>query len=433
MAKEIKSSVSYFLREPKGKTETPINIFQRFNNETVKVSTGLKVLPSHWDISRQRVRNVVAATEKDLVNDFLANVETRAKRLFVELQTSQTLSKATLKAGLEEIVRPKPPEPVSTESALMVFIQKFIDDSPTRPHPKTSKTTTSRTIQKYKTVFRIFKEFGDTYSRRLDFETMDLRFADDFTRHLIQTKGFSTNNLGKYIQTLKVFLNAAMAQGLDKTGVYQSKNFHVPSEPADDVYLTVNDIELITSLDLTGNARLERVKDLFLIGCWTGFRYSDLSELRPEMMGKDGRIRLEQVKTGGKVVMPSHPVIKEILQRYNGKWPPAISNQKMNDYLKEVCQLAGITETVTKSITKGGQRITRTFEKWELVSTHTARRSFATNLYKMGVPTITMMSLTGHQSEASFLKYIKLSKEEHADKMQIVLEDQDRNFFAIAN
>ncbi len=123
---------------------------------------------------------------------------------------------------------------------------------------------------------------------------------------------------------------------------------------------------------------------------------------------------MEQFKTQGKVVIPCHPVVTAMLDKYNGVLPAAISNQKMNDYVKELCQLADITHKESKGITKGGKRVIRTVEKWQLVSTHTARRSFATNMYVLGVPAITIMRITGHKTEKAFMRYIKLDEEQHA-------------------
>jgi integrase len=127
-------------------------------------------------------------------------------------------------------------------------------------------------------------------------------------------------------------------------------------------------------------------------------------------------ITIRQQKTDNPVQIPIHPVFREIWERYGGL-PLVISNQKFNDHIKDVCKAARINETVLKSITKGGKRITTSYKKWQLVSSHTARRSFATNLYRQGFPSIGIMSITGHKTETAFLKYIKVGKEEHAEML----------------
>lgn len=129
-------------------------------------------------------------------------------------------------------------------------------------------------------------------------------------------------------------------------------------------------------------------------------------------------IEIKQYKTKDKVVIPLHPMVGTILNKYHGNLPNNISNQKFNDYIKEACKIAGINESVSKSITKGGINRSKNYKKWELVSSHTARRSFATNLYKSGFPTISIMAITGHKTEKAFLTYIRVTPEEHARKLK---------------
>jgi integrase len=110
-------------------------------------------------------------------------------------------------------------------------------------------------------------------------------------------------------------------------------------------------------------------------------------------------------------------MIKEILRKYSGDLPSIISNQKMNKYLKEIGNRAGLKQTVTISITKGGMRMDRNYKKFELITVHTARRSFATNMFLAGITTISIMKITGHKTEKSFLKYIRISQEDNALKL----------------
>ena len=111
-------------------------------------------------------------------------------------------------------------------------------------------------------------------------------------------------------------------------------------------------------------------------------------------------------------------MVDKILEKYNGELPVSISNQKFNQYIKEVCKHAGLNSMVSKSITKGGIPRSKNYKKWELVSSHTARRSFATNLYNSGFPTISIMAVTGHKTEKAFLLYIRVTPEEHAKKLR---------------
>ena len=117
------------------------------------------------------------------------------------------------------------------------------------------------------------------------------------------------------------------------------------------------------------------------------------------------------------VIIPLKDYVKEILRKYEGIPPSAISNQKMNEYLKELGEAAAIKDDIVIASTKGGKRHIETYKKFELITTHTARRSFATNAYLQNVPTISIMKITGHRTEKSFLKYIKISQEDNANKL----------------
>ena len=225
------------------------------------------------------------------------------------------------------------------------------------------------------------------------------------------------NTVGKKIQTLKIFLNEATARGINTNLKYQSTRFIAVTEESDNIYLTVEEIEKIYSLDLSDKPKLEKVRDLFVIGCWTGLRYSDWNKVRPENI-QEGFVSLKQQKTGQPVVIPLHPTVQAILDKYDGDLPRPITNQKFNEYLKLVAKLADFKEAITKQITRGGKTETIIRHKWEMVTTHTARRSFATNMYKMGVPSITIMAITGHRTETAFLKYIKVTPQEQAKLMR---------------
>ena len=222
-------------------------------------------------------------------------------------------------------------------------------------------------------------------------------------------------------------MNEATERGINTNLAFRSRYFAKPSEESENIYLTESEIKEIGAIDLSSNRKLESVRDLFLIGCHTGLRYSDYSILKPENI-KEGFIETTQQKTGAKIVVPIHTVVERIIKKYKGQLPKSISNQKTNDYLKELGKLEDkkgkkllpcLNEIVSKTFTKGGVKLIESYQKWELLSSHTARRSFATNEYLAGTPTITIMAITGHKTEKAFLKYIKLTPNEHAKLLKI--------------
>lgn len=426
MARSADSPVTYLLRDPKAKTPTPINCVVRFENQRINIGTGFKVLPSHWNLRTGRVKNVVDAIDKDQINGYLERTENAISQVITDMKANRLpLIKEEVKSRINAYLKPEE-NTEYTKPTLFGFIDTFIATAPQRVNVESGKHIDERTIKKYRTTARVLQEFAATYKRPIDFDTIDLDFYGAFTAYLTKKQKLAVNTVGKYIQSLKVFLNEATAKGINTKLDYKSNRFKVLKEEADSVFLSEQELQILYRLDLKKLPRLERVRDLFLVGCYTGLRFSDFTAIRPEFI-KEGMIRMEQFKTMGKVVIPCHPIVTALLDKYQGHLPRNISNQKMNDYLKEVCQLAGLTSQEGKGITKGGVRVVKSLEKWQLVSTHTARRSFATNMYLMGVPAITIMRITGHRTEKAFMRYIKLDEEQHAKVMALHWQKQLQN------
>ena len=244
----------------------------------------------------------------------------------------------------------------------------------------------------------------------LEFKDIDQDFLASFVGYL-QGLNKATNTIAHKVISIKAVMRAAVERGL--TDNERWRFFRNSSEETDAVALDEDELRKIRDYDFSCEPRLERVRDLFLIGCWTGLRFSDVTRIRRENIS-EGVISIVQSKTNDLVVIPVHPVFRELWEKYNGNLPTNISNQKFNDYIKEVCRIVGLTGRVLKSITRGGRKQTESYEKWQLVSSHTARRSFASNLYRSGFPSISIMQITGHRTETAFLKYIKVSRQEHA-------------------
>ena len=178
-----------------------------------------------------------------------------------------------------------------------------------------------------------------------------------------------------------------------------------------------DEINKIFNHDFKGVERLENTRDLFIIGLRTGLRISDFLRLKDTNI-KNGYIEIETQKTGQTVTIPLHKQVKAILEKRNG-FPRAISDQKFNEHVKELCRVAKFTElTQGSKINKDTKRKEEgIFEKWELVSSHICRRSFATNLYGK-LDNLTIMGVTGHQTETQFLKYVKITNTEKAEKLK---------------
>jgi integrase len=285
-----------------------------------------------------------------------------------------------------------------------------------RLHPKTGKPLTLGSVKVYRTTQRHLLNFQNFSGKRIDFDTVDNNFYDQFVAYLLKEKNLSTNALSKNLQVIKLIRKDDTEKGVNKNMAFKGKRFATVSEKSENIYLSEAEILEIYKLDLSQNDRLAKVRDLFIIACHTGMRYSDFSILSSNHINGD-YIEITQSKTGDPITIPIHPIVRQILAKYNAALPHAVSNQKTNEYLKEIGQkIPALSQHFEKSMTKGGVRTSKTYKKWELLSTNTARRSFATNEYLRGMESITIMAITGHRTEKTFLKYIKASPNDHAKK-----------------
>ncbi len=272
------------------------------------------------------------------------------------------------------------------------------------------------TVRNYRNFIMRFDEFCHAKRKRFDFEDIDLKFYDDFVAWFT-AKDYSINTIGRHVKELKIIMRAAREEGLHDNDAIENRKFRVLTAEVDNIYLTESEIRAIAEVDLSGDKYKAIARDVFLVGCYTAQRFSDYSTIN------EGNIRtlengqrvidMKQRKTGNHVVIPIRAELQAILKKYRDHLPKTY-DQKVNKFIKEIARMAGITEKVEISYIENGERKTRIVEKCDLVKTHTARRSGATNMYLAGIPTIAIMKITGHKTEKEFMKYIKVTEEQVA-------------------
>lgn len=170
---------------------------------------------------------------------------------------------------------------------------------------------------------------------------------------------------------------------------------------------------------IDSKSTMEVSRDLFVIGCWTGLRRADLNRINEAIFDfNKNTLSIQTQKTKAMVMIPLHPYVRELYAKYNGQFPRLVDKSKSNSHLKELGRLAGLNDVVQQTQTVKGETVQKKYLKYQCIGFHTARRSFATNLYRKKMPTLAIMSMTGHTSEANFLKYIKIEKEEYAERSQ---------------
>jgi len=394
----------FILKEPTSTEDTLVYLMYRFNNDKLKYSTGIKIHPKLWNPEKQRAKELRTFKESSTINFLLDKLDATVNNSYRSLLLDDTLpTPDLLRTDLDQVLKREN----SSTKDLALFAESILDSS-------NRKDSSKRAV---KQTIRILKEFKTKTGKSLHFDAIDLDFYDKYLEYS-KNQGYSLNSIGCQIKNIKVFMRDAFERGLTKNAQFKSKRFSRLEEEAVSIYLSDEELKIVADLDLSQNNRLDKVRDLFLVGCYTGLRFSDLTQISIQNINKEKKlIRVRTLKTDETVVIPINNIVNKIINKYEGHLPTAISNVKMNAYLKEIGEEAKLDEPIEIISTKGGKRVKEVFKKWELITVHTARRSFATNAYLHEVPSISIMKITGHTTERNFLKYIKISQEDNANKL----------------
>lgn len=424
------ATFKFKLRNPSETKPTPIYLYIRWNNLLLPFATKETINPKYWDFETNSII-IRAGYPKDIktLKVILSRYLSESEALFLsfENENKRKPSKKEFNAILKdkliknEIIEIKE----IVDYSLLNYIKKFIVESETRTNEKTGKPIAKSTIDTYNQVYNLINNYSNKKKKNLVFNDITLDFYFDFHTYLVNEK-LSTNTIGKRIAILKTIMREATERGLNTNLSFQSKRFKVTREKTENIYLNEFELMEIHKLDLSKNKKLDRVRDLFLVGCYTGLRFSDLSILTENNIN-DNFIELETQKTREAVAIPLHPIVRIILKKHNGKLPRAKSNQRMNSDLKDIGKMIeSLNVNTSKKMTKGGLEITTNSKKYLQITTHTARRSFASNLFVKGVPSQTIMKITGHKTEKSFMQYIKITPKENAKLIQMIWDKESK-------
>ncbi|MFZ4521077.1 MAG: site-specific integrase [Bacteroidales bacterium] len=415
----------FFLKNPTSSRPSLICLLFYLKGQRFVWSTGENILPIYWDSSTSRpITDKVNLTQiandpagKELTKELL-KIKTRLD--LIEGKTLQIIDhvsfqgvKLNLKTLKEQLKGEFSPDLVPTGGAKTMNLMEFID------HYILTSNYKYNTNKGYRTTYNVLKEYKKRKRVPLNFEDISIDFYNDFVRFCME-EGYMKNSIGGFIKHIKVFMNNAIDRGLTTNQSHLNRRFITLEEKVESIYLNEKELQDIANLDLSSHKTKDQVRDLFLIACYTGLRFGDLMQLRKENIYKteNGHVfKIRTQKTDEMVVIPIHHVILTILKKYDNDLPKPISDQKMNTQLKLIGEQAKIKERLRITRTIGGKNSTDDFFKYQLITIHTARRSFATNMYLRDVPSISIMKITGHKTEKAFLKYIKISPEENASKL----------------
>lgn len=392
--------------------ETMINVLFHYRGQRLKFSTREKILPTYWDKKRQRASYTKKHPEYSEINERLNELENIVIKVFKASEFGKidvTEFKRRIKIELGEI------EQQDSFIPFMNFVEQLLEERGSKVNAKKS------TEKKLYTIFNHLKEYSKETKKQLTYDDFTFEFKSKFENWLYQSpREHSTNYAAKVFTIIRQFLHEATRRGYNTNMTFMQKGWSIKKEKTQNVILSFDELDKLYQLDLSNNKRLDKVRDLFLIGAFSGLRFSDFTRIRPKHIYEEEgveMIKIWTVKTDTEVVIPLMPLLKTVLEKYEYRSPKSISNQKMNIYLKELCQLAGINEEVNYKYSRAGTIIETKKEKWELITTHTARRSFATNFYELGFPAIELMQITGHTTEGQFMTYININKKRNAISM----------------
>lgn len=377
--------------------------------KAIILNTGEKIESKYWDKEKERAYdrgNKKYSGSKEL-NDYLTSYTGEIKRTVRVLLTDNTTAdyESIRLAILERFGRVK--------KSQLSFYEAFNLFKETR-----KKDLSPDSIRKFNTVEKHLREFEKKEHTQLTFNKIDLLFYDKFFAFLIAgEKGMINNSAYKIIGMLKIFLNWAYDRGLNNYLAF--RKFKIKEEETDIITLNETELEKLYELDLTNNKRLERARDLFVFGCYTGGRFLDLTKVTHEDF-KEGFWYLRVNKTRNILDIPLSDVAEMILEKYkDGIYPlPRLSNQKMNVYIKEACKLAGMNEIVKIVHYRGNETIEEINPKYMFVSSHTARRTFITQSLLRGMKAEIVMGISGHKNFKTFKKYIDITRKDKEEALK---------------
>lgn len=273
---------------------------------------------------------------------------------------------------------------------------------------------TSKRSKDYRRSFvnlaRKLSTFAEQHRIEVTTEVVNDRVLEEFVDFL-RVEGLMKSTIFCLVTRIKTILRRMQA---DNIHVNRSCfDFCVENEQGNAIYLTSDEVRQIAALQIK-KREVAIIRDVFVIGCLTGMRYSDYVALTSSNIVNNTIVRRTK-KTGETVVIPIHPLVREILARYGGEFPRYCGSQtNFNRRIKNVCKRAGVKGEVFVERTVGMRVQRKRVKRYALVGSHTARRSFATNLYLSGVSAGRIMLLTGHKTEDAFFRYIRINKEENA-------------------
>lgn len=402
---------TFNLKEPNAKKDTLIFLRARFPEESkyLKYSTGEVINPKFWDNQNKSPISISGKTLQAIKNREIQLQLSRYEAEFYKIVSEFNMHDIDLTIDAVKERLDLAFKKSATKKTLFDVYQIFIDER------KSLGKVSSSAIIKDERMLKMLKAFQKDTGYAITFKRMDNKFYLRFVRYCREEREvkLKNNTLGKYLVFIGTFLRWAQANKFHNYTEFQ--NWDKISSDTYDIALTEQEFHKMFEHDLSGNIKLEKVRDVFIFGCATGLRYSDYSKVNKSNV-QSNHILINTQKGKEYITIPLNKFSKAILDKYECELP-LISAQKFRDYIKLVAAEIEMNEKITKVSFIGAKRIEDKFTRSELVSTHTARRTFISLSLEKGMRPEVVMSITGHKDYKSFAKYIKLSQRIKSDEM----------------
>ena len=399
----------------------PIRMRVNFASKRIEFTTGYRIDAAKWDADKQRVKNGCSNKLKQSaseINASLLEYYTEIQSIFKRFEVEDVMPTPELiKEAFNALHKPTNEDPKPKKEALPCdFFQvfdDFVEDCGRQ------NDWTDSTYEKFAAV----KNHLTNFREGLTFEFFDERGLNDYAGYLRDVKEMRNTTIGKQPSFLKWFLRWAFKKGVHQNNAYDNYKPKLKSTQKKIIFLTWDKLNRLREFEIPSNKQaLERVRDVFLFQCFTGLHYSDVFNLHRSDI-KGDHIEVTTVKTSDSLIIELNNHSKAILDKYkdvafeNDKVLPVITNQKMNDYLKELAEMAGIDEPVRQTYYKGNERIDNVTPKYALLGTHASRRTFICNALVLGIPPQVVMKWTGHSDYKAMKPYIDIADDIKANAM----------------
>jgi integrase len=410
------AAVNYLYRSKKEKSFLNLRLLFTYNNTNNVIGGKVKVevTKMYWDkYHLQKSPKDIEVKNLQLeINSELNKIENHILKAFNK-EDIETIDKVWLNNQIELYYNP-PKKSRRLPLNLLPYFDFYLTER--------KNELAEQTLKNYKVVKKLLEKFESSINKNIKIIDVDSIFKTSFEVFCID-KGYSTNTIARAIHTVKGVCKHAKYNGIEISS--QLERIKIKEVKTEKIYLTFEELETIEKLTKKNlNESLINVRDWLIISSYTGQRLSDFMRFsKKQIRVEKGKhlIEFTQKKTGKIMTVPLHPKVIEILKKRKGEFPRSISSQKYNEYIKQVCAEAGINEKlkgsklikVEKDEKFPYRKQVGTYHKWELITSHIGRRSFATNFYGQ-IPTSFLIYVTGHKTEQMFLNYIGKSNKDLA-------------------